>query len=149
MILKRKKNTNINLIRSYLDVIIVEVIFPWDQWQSIAPVNQVWQLNLVLSNQKKFTLKKPKQAQDCNSRVRLEMTNKRFPPPKAARYVLIQYQYNIDTISIQYRYDTTTQYYTLNTKKCPKIPKNTQKYSKYPRYPKIPENTLPKVSKVS
>ena len=80
-----------------------------------------------------------KQAQEGNSRVRLEMTNKRVPPPKAMRYVLIQCWYNVDTISIQYRYKISTIQY-------PKTPKNTQKHAKYPKIPKNTQNH-PKILK--
>ena len=50
-------------------------------------------------------------------------------PSMAARYVLIQYQYNINTISMQYRYDTI-QYHTQSTQKLPKITENTRKFQK-------------------
>ena len=47
---------------------------------------------------------------------------------KTVSYVLIQCRYDIETISIQYRYNTI-----------PKIPKNTQKYKK--EYPKVLKST--------
>ena len=73
-----------------------------------------------------------KQAQEGNSRVRLEMTNKR---------PCDMYWYNVDTMSIRYRDNIDTFQYP----KYPKIPKNTQKYQKIPKntqkYPKTLKNT--------
>ena len=87
------------------------------------------------------------QAQEGNSRVPREMTNKRVktwvpvkkwskmvknvknvknvPPPLQGRAICI------DTISIQYRYNIDTIRYNI----IPKIPKN------YQKLPKIPENS--------
>ena len=50
-------------------------------------------------------------------------------PSKAVRYVLIQYQYNISTISIQYNIIPQAP---RNTQTLPNIPK------KDPKIPKIP-----------
>ena len=72
-----------------------------------------------------------KQAQEGTSRVRLEMTNKRVPPPQ-------DHAICIDTMSIQYRYNIGTIEYPKtpkNTQEYPKVPKNTQKH------PKILKNT--------
>ena len=70
-----------------------------------------------------------KQAQEGNSRVRLDMTNKRFPPPRLCDMSICRY--NIDTISIlvQCRYNTIPK----NTQKYPEVPKNTQKYLEIPK----------------
>ena len=75
-----------------------------------------------------------KQAQEGNSRVRLEMTNKRFPPPQGRAICIdtmsIQYRYGIDTISIRY-----------NTQNKPTILKNAQNYQKIPKkLSKVPNN---------
>ena len=57
----------------------------------------------------------------------------------------IQCRYDIDTIPIQYRYNTIPKI-PKNTQKYPTIPKNTKKYKKIPKntqkYLKISESTL-------
>ena len=49
-----KKETTMNLIKSYNDAFKLGMIFQWDQ--NIVPVNKVWLLNQVLLNQEKLTL---------------------------------------------------------------------------------------------
>ena len=96
------------------------------------------------------------QAQEGNSRVRLEMTNKRLRDMYwyNTNTISIQYRYNTisiywyntNTIPMQYRYNTITIWYnTILYPKYPEIPVNYQKYPKIPKYiqkyPKIPKNS--------